>query len=1177
MKLSPKSPCTLLVFVVWSTLTAAACNSNSTIATGPSPVKCQLSTSLTTPITDPGGGLGAFAITTTPECTWTAVAQAPWITGISPASGQGSGQVEFRLAANPQATAREGDILVNNERMHVTQDAAPCRIDVTPRSHDVGAAGGTVASNVSTLSGCSWTVRSDASWIAASLSNGTGSGSFTLQIAANSGDQRTGLVEIGDQRLAVVQASVSGCSFGIAPTGQSIAVTGGAGGPVTVSTSAGCSWQAVSNVPWIVISGADNGSGAGTVRFNVAANTGSGRTGTLTIARETFTVTQAGVANCVFVINPASQSVGAAGGSAPTVSVSTTAGCTWTTTSNVPWITVVSGATGSGNGAVSYQVAANTGNARTGSLTIAGHAFSVSQGGAAPCSYSISPASDPIAVDGGTNRTVTLSTIAGCTWSIDTEAPWITITSPRSGSGSTVVTYSVAPNSGLARTGTILIANQVFTVNQQGSAGQTVCGYAVAPTSHSLGANGGTATLTVTAGNDCAWTAASHSSWITISSGAAGSGTGSVSFTVAPNTGAERTGTLTVAGQTITITQSAAAQPACTYNIAPTAQTVAATGLTGSSVTVTAGSGCAWTATSNASWISITSGAAGSGNGSITFNVAENTGGARSGAISVAGQTFTVNQAAAPPPPCTYNIAPTAETVAAAGATGSSVVVVVTAGAGCAWTATSNASWISITAGTTGSGNGSVTFNVAENTGAARTGTISVAGQTFTVNQAAAPPPPCMYGIAPTAQSVAATGATGSTVAVTAGAGCAWTATSNASWITITAGATGSGNGSVTFNVAENTGAARAGTISVAGQTFSVNQAAAPPPPCTYGIAPTGQTVPATGATGSTVAVTAGNGCGWTATSNASWIAITAGATGSGNGSVTFNVAANTGAARTGTMTVAGQTFTVNQAAAPAPCTYGIAPTSQAVDASGATGSSVAVTAGAGCGWTAASNASWITITSGATGTGNGSVTFNVAANTGPARMGTLTIAGQTFTVSQAAVACAFSVQPTSVSIGGAGGTGGPVAVTTTSGCAWTATSNAAWITITSGQSGTGNGSVTFAATPNTGSARTGTMTVAGQTVTVSQAVLICTYSIAPTSQTISGAGGDGGPISVTAPGGCSWTAVSNVSWATITSSASGSGNGTVTFTVSANPNGPRNGTLTIAGQTFQITQPRRP
>ena len=83
-------------------------------------------------------------------------------------------------------------------------------------------------------------------------------------------------------------------------------------------------------------------------------------------------------------------------------------------------------------------------------------------------------------------------------------------------------------------------------------------------------------------------------------------------------------------------------------------------------------------------------------------------------------------------------------------------------------------------------------------------------------------------------------------------------------------------------------------------------------------------------------------------------------------------------------------------------CTYSINPTSASYAAAGGTGS-VSVTAATGCAWTAVSNATFITITSGASGSGNGTVGYSVAANTGTSsRTGTMTIAGLTFTVTQA-------------------------------------------------------------------------------------------------------------------------------------------------------------------------------
>src|SRR5439155_11495921 len=116
---------------------------------------------------------------------------------------------------------------------------------------------------------------------------------------------------------------------------------------------------------------------------------------------------------------------------------------------------------------------------------------------------------------------------------------------------------------------------------------------------------------------------------------------------------------------------------------------------------------------------------------------------------------------------------------------------------------------------------------------------------------------------------------------------------------------------------------------------------------------------------------------------------------------------------------------------------------------------------------------------------------------------------------------------------------------------AWTAVSNAAWIAITAGDTGAGNGTVALKVSANTGAARTGTATIAGQTLTVNQAGAACSFSIAPTSETVPAAG-DSKTVTVTVVtgGACAWTAVSNVDWVTIASGASGTGHGTVTYSV---------------------------
>src|SRR4029079_18395196 len=107
---------------------------------------------------------------------------------------------------------------------------------------------------------------------------------------------------------------------------------------------------------------------------------------------------------CTLTISPTSQSFLSSGGSG-TISVTIPTGCSWTATSNVPWVSITSGSSGSGNGTVSYSVAANpTTSARSGLVTISGPSsfslFTVNQDGI-PCSFTISPTSQSFTSDGG--------------------------------------------------------------------------------------------------------------------------------------------------------------------------------------------------------------------------------------------------------------------------------------------------------------------------------------------------------------------------------------------------------------------------------------------------------------------------------------------------------------------------------------------------------------------------------------------------------------------------------------------------------------------------------------------------------------------------------------------------------------------------------------------------------
>ncbi len=676
----------------------------------------------------PNGGSGSVSVSAQPECGWQASTSANWITSLTPSSGQGSGQVQFVVAANPDSAARQADITVNGEAARVRQDAAPCRIELSPRDPAVESGGGTVVIAVAAATGCAWTASSDASWVTvASGASGSGNGTIRLQVGANAGDGRSGLVTVAGQTVTVRQAGPSSptpCSFSLGVTVQQMPTSGGTQ-TVAVRAAAGCSWTAVSNVPWITVTGGAAAAGDATVTYVVSANPDTApRTGTLNVAQNAFTVIQAAAGPaCAYTLNPTSRAFPEGGGPG-SIAVATTANCAWAATADQSWVTITSGGTGSGNGTVNFSVAGNSTSAREAHVTVAGQVFTVTQAAATVCTYSLNPPSRSFGAAGGTG-TISVSTSGGCQWTASPSETWVTIDSGGSGNGNGTVNFRVAANTGAARDASVTIAGQVFTVSQAAAA--PVCSYSIDPTSRAFGAAGGSGTISVSAPGGCNWNAGSDQSWVTIGGSGNGSGNGTVNFTVASNGGGAREAHVTIAGQVFTVSQAGAA-PVCSYSINPTSQSIAASGATGTSIAVMAPNGCNWTAQSHAGWLSITSGASGSGNGTVLFNTQSNNGNARTGTLTVAGQTFTVMQAA----PCAYSINPTHRDFNEDGGT---ATVAVTTSAGCAWTAVSNDSWIMILAGTSGSGNGTVSYRVAQNSGGKRRGTMTIAGRTFDVDQ----------------------------------------------------------------------------------------------------------------------------------------------------------------------------------------------------------------------------------------------------------------------------------------------------------------------------------------------------------------------------------------------------------------------------------------------------------
>ena len=91
-------------------------------------------------------------LATARECQWTAASEASWIQ-LSPNAGQGEASVTLIVAENPIASRRSSAILINDARVNVAQDPAPCRYQLNGSSAQMGAEGGPLAIGVSAVAG----------------------------------------------------------------------------------------------------------------------------------------------------------------------------------------------------------------------------------------------------------------------------------------------------------------------------------------------------------------------------------------------------------------------------------------------------------------------------------------------------------------------------------------------------------------------------------------------------------------------------------------------------------------------------------------------------------------------------------------------------------------------------------------------------------------------------------------------------------------------------------------------------------------------------------------------------------------------------------------------------------------------------------------------------------------
>jgi hypothetical protein len=559
------------------------------------------------------------------------------------------------------------------------------------------------------------------------------------------------------------------------------------------------------------------------------------------------------------------------------------------------------------------------------------------------------------------------------------------------------------------------------------------CEYKLGPSDASISPAGGPGSLKILTGPGCAWTSTPNASFLTLTSDASGTDSSAITYRVAANTtGSRRTGTITVSGQTFTVNQFAAT---CSFVLSPATLDFTAAGGSGTVSVIAPISNCSWTGTAGDAAVTLSPGS-GTAPSQLTVTVAANQGiPSRNLTATIGGQTLTLNQAGKN---CSVMLGSSAATIPATGGPGS---VDVTTQNGCSYSTVTGPSWISITSGGTGPG-GTLFYTVdANSTTTSRTGAMNIGGQFYQITQ---PGLSCEISLdtSTLGSPFASGGGTGSIGILTSNPVCNWSASTRATWLSFNGPMSGTGAGTISITAAANGAvSSRAALVSIGGQLVNVSQAGTI---CTYGLRSSNGSAPASGGSGS-VGVLSSPGCAWTSTSNASWLTIT-GSDNTGTGDVQFTAAANVSAtSRSGTLTIAGQTYTVNQSGAS--CNYSLTLAGVNAPLAGVNNATVGFAASAaGCTANAISFSNWLTVSTALSGQA-GAITYTAAANTGPARNGFVKLGEQTFSVSQAAALCSYTLASAGTIFGQAGGTGNIQMTASGAGCTPAVASNQTWAT----------------------------------------------------------------------------------------------------------------------------------
>lgn len=350
----------------------------------------------------------------------------------------------YRLVAqNSAGTANGNDMTFTTASATVTLTTTPAS-SITLNS---AVSGGNITSDGGqsvTARGVCWGTTTNPNTSGNHTSDGTGTGSFTSQLAGLNPNtlyhiRAYAINSSGTFYGADLQFTTLAPTLTVTPSNQNVSA---AAGNTTFTVTSNSNWTATSNSAWCTVTTSGNGNGTLTANYS-ANNSGSNRIATIQVSVSglpvvSVTVTQAGTANQL-TVTPSNQNVGDDEGST-TFDVTSTAN--WSATCNAAWCSVTT--SGNGNGTITAEYSTNTTvmpRIATIVVSVAGSTpvtVTVTQAGA-EIQLFVTPSQQAVNKNAGN---VSYTVFSNTGWTCTSNSNWCSVTPSGIGNGTITATYA---------------------------------------------------------------------------------------------------------------------------------------------------------------------------------------------------------------------------------------------------------------------------------------------------------------------------------------------------------------------------------------------------------------------------------------------------------------------------------------------------------------------------------------------------------------------------------------------------------------------------------------------------------------------------------------------------------------------------------------------------------------